>query len=319
LVFEVTIAFSILHFHISTKGVTMSYFSMFKRVICVATIASVTSNSAQFLDVNHLGHKSKVEILKMLSTEKYFPYQDIIVNDVVLSKGLGPDCSSRYEMIREILARYDHPIKVLDIGANNGYFSIRIANDFQALCVMVDQSDRLCSICKLNDKCPNLIYLKKTLSLENLQSLEKQEHFDVVLMLNVIHHMEPWKEILDVIFELGDTVIIETPPANDERVTKKPCIPLIEDYLLRKQGGVILGETPRSPANAFDFLESLEETTDALQKKKFTPNAFAKMFCFKNQNQQHGSPSFKVSVFHELNGIFPSSDSLQGKKEIVIQ
>jgi len=256
----------------------------------------------------------------MLSKERYFPYQDIIVNNEVLSRGLGPDCSSRYEAIRNVIAEYGRPIKVLDIGAANGYFSLRIAHDFKALCVMVDRSDRLRLICELNDTINNnLIYLKKSLSLDDLKLLKRHEHFEVVLMLNVIHHMEPWQEILETIFELGDTIIIETPPSNDDRVIEKPNIPLIEDYLYRKQGGVIIATTQRAPAHNFDYITSLEEATEALRIKKFTPDAFSKMFCFKSQKRQYTNPVFQINVFNELNGIFPSPASLRGKQAIVIQ
>ena len=116
---------------------------------------------------------------------------------------------------------------------------------------MVDVSDRLPDICELNNEVPNIVYLKKEMSLQDLQALNEEEHFNVVLALNVVHHMEPWKEILETIFKLGDTIIIETPPSNDDRAKDTPSIPLIEDYLLSKTGGEIIAKTPRAPANNF--------------------------------------------------------------------
>lgn len=260
--------------------------------------------------INTIDPQKKIDLLNMLSYERYFPYQDILINNEAISKGVGPDCSSRYDAISAVLKQYKRPIKVLDIGASNGYFSLRIAHDYQSLCVMADLSDRLCKICELNTELPNIVYLRKELSLEDLQLLNQEEHFDVVLALNVVHHMEPWKEILDVIFELGDTVIVETPPANDNRVSFTPSIPFIEEYLLNRPGGKIIQEIARAAANNFDQIVTLTENETAIKQKEYTPNAYAKMFCFENIVDRDEAPSFKITTFKALNGQFPLSDSL---------
>lgn len=260
--------------------------------------------------VEAMSVEQKKEILVQLSQERYFPYQDIIVNNEVLTRGVGPDCPSRYEAIKSVLDKYQRPIKVLDIGASNGYFSLRIAHDFEALCVMADLSDRLLNICKLNNEVDGLVYLKKALSLEDLKMLNEQEHFDVVLALNVVHHMSPCKEILDILFELGDTVIIETPPANDTRSDDNPDVPFIEEYLVNKAHGTIIAQTPRADANNFEQIKSLGGDEDYLAQKEYIPGAFAKMFCFENVPTVVKSPSFKLSTFALLNGVYPSSNTL---------
>lgn len=284
----------------SITTVNMEMINM-KKIFFLMYIALVSLSVQAGLD-----SKQKEEILSQLSKERYFPYQDIIINNEIISKGVGPDCSLRYDAISKVLSKYQGPIKVLDIGASNGYFSLRIAHDYNALCVMADVSDRLCKICELNDQIPNIIYLKKALSLNDLSDLCQNEHFDVVLALNVVHHMEPWKEILDVIFKLGDTVIIETPPSNDDRVKDTPSIPLIEDYLLNKSGGKVIAQIPRAAANNFDQIVVLDGKTDFLKQKEYTPNAYAKMFCFENIKSSFDKPTFKLSTFYLLNGVFPA-------------
>lgn len=244
-------------------------------------------------------------ILQALSSERYFPYQDIIVNAEVLARGVGPDCPSRYNAIRSVLDTYKKPIKVLDLGASNGYFSLRIAHDYDALCVMADVSDRLLNICKYNDKIDGIIYLKKELSLEDLKILNKHEHFDVILALNVVHHMKPYKEILDILFELGDTIIIETPPANDDRAKDNPDVACIEEYLMNKDQGKCIAQTPRAAANNFETITSLETTETFLDQKEYTPNAYAKMFYFENKTKTASqTPSFLLSTFQALNGVY---------------
>lgn len=284
-----------------------------KKIFLLICLTSAIVSSAKAA----LDSKQKEEILSLLSKERYFPYQDILVNNEVIFKGVGPDCHSRYVAISEIISKYKRPIKVLDLGASNGYFSLKIAHDYDALCVMVDLSDRLCDICKLNDQVHNIIYLKKELSLSDLKILCQNEHFDVVLALNVVHHMEPWKEILDVIFQLGDTVIVETPPANDDRVKDLPSIPFIEDYLLNKSGGEVIAETPRAAANNFDKIAVLDGKTDLLNQKEYTPNAYAKMFCFENLRPSADKPTFKLSTFCLLNGVFPAVSSFDEQKNQV--
>lgn len=260
--------------------------------------------------VKAISVEQKKEILVQLSQERYFPYQDIIVNNEVLTRGVGPDCLSRYEAIKSVLNKYQRPIKVLDIGASNGYFSLRIAHDFESLCVMADVSDRLLSICKLNNEVDGLIYLKNALSLEDLTILNEREHFDVVLALNVVHHMSPCKEILDILFELGDTVIIETPPANDTRSNDNPDVPFIEEYLINKLNGRIIAQTPRADANNFEQIVFLDADKDYLAQKEYIPGAFAKMFCFENASATVKNPSFKLTTFELLNGVYPSSNML---------
>lgn len=253
-----------------------------------------------------LSLNQKEEILTRLSKERYFPYQDIIINNEIISKGVGPDCQSRYNAISKIISKYNRPIKILDLGASNGYFSFRIAHDYDALCVMVDVSDRLCDICKLNDQIKNIFYLKKEFTLNDLETLCKYEHFDVVLALNVVHHMVSWREILDIIFRLGDTIIIETPPANDDRAKDTPSIPLIEDCLMKKNNGLIIAKTPRAAANNFNQIVVLDGKTDYLDQKKYTPNTYAKMFCFENILFSAHKPEFKLEAFYLLNGVFSS-------------
>lgn len=279
--------------------VGMDMINMKKSLLVFCLVFGITSIKAE------LDSDQKKTILARLSRERYFPYQDIVINNEIISKGVGPDCQSRYDAISKIISKYNRPIKVLDLGASNGYFSFRIAHDYGAMCVMVDVSDRLRDICELNDQIKNIIYLKREFLLDDLKTLCKYEHFDVVLALNVVHHMSDWKEVLDTIFQLGDTIIIETPPANDDRVGELPCIPLIEDYLLKKSNGQIIAKTPRAAANNFDQIIILDGKTDYLKQKKCIPDAYAKMFCFENVLASLNKPVFNPDAFRLLNGVFP--------------
>lgn len=182
-------------------------------------------------------------------------YQDIIINNKVVSKGKR-SCESRYRALKKILDLYKRPITVLDLGASQGYFSFRIAHDYDSTVVMVEGGyprnlkyslvgDQLEQLCKLNTDLKNIILLKTRITLDDLTSLAKCEHFDVILAFNVIHHIGPrWMEALEQLFQLGDNLIIETPPADDSIAKTNPYVTLIEYYLMRKNGKII-AETAR--------------------------------------------------------------------------
>lgn len=147
-------------------------------------------------------------------------YQDVIVNDTVVAKGNGPDCATRYEAMRLVLDSLERPFTVLDIGAAEGYFSFRIAKDYGACVVMVGdpnyRENLLEKLCIVNEDLDRVILLSKKISGEELTELSKREHFDVVLALNVLHHFnEDWQEAFDAVLQLGDQVILESPPNGD--------------------------------------------------------------------------------------------------------
>ena len=248
------------------------------------------------------------EILKSLSKERYFPYQDIVVNGQTLWNGLGTDCPSRYEAMNTMFKeQYNRPFTLLDIGASNGYFSLRAAKDFNAQATMVDMSDRLGNICELNtDVNKNLIYMKKQLSAQDLKSLrEKGVHFDVAMMLHVLHHVPAWKEFKNELMAIADTVVIETPPANDLRLDKKTTIPAIEKHLLKLNGKVI-AETPRTKPGHFDSL-----TTMRYGMKINVPldnEVKSKMFVFVNKDRKNlAFTPLSAEQFADHNVIFPKT------------
>lgn len=198
-------------------------------------------------------------ILKDLSQESYFPYQDITINSETIWRGTGPDCSSRYTAIAAALAsKYNRPFSVLDIGANNGYFSINLARDYNAQVVMVDTSDRLRKICQYNtDSNKQLLYCKKQMTLDDLSNLPSNTKFDAVLLLNVLHHMPDWKPFIKKMSTIADTLVVENPPVNDPRCSYKTTIPDIQAYL-QKMNAPIIARTPRTKPGYYSSLPAMK-------------------------------------------------------------
>lgn len=258
-------------------------------------------------------------------------YQDSIVNNIVISKG-SRDCSSRYEVIKELAAQYKRPFTVLDLGASEGYFSFKLAHDFKATCVMIEgnyktdseenTADYLEDLCKKNTDLNSIILLKKNITPLELSILSESEHFDIVLALNVIHHFgSSWKQVIDALLDMGIHIIIETPPAEDKNAAGQNYISLILDYLNTKNG-ILMARFPRqTDGNVLDFMFLFTSTRTWLKRihwqnslpasdidNYIITSTFDKKTFYKKKLDQLRSwyPGINLMTFKQLNGCYPS-------------
>lgn len=218
----------------------------FRMKLRVLTLVLMTSG--------HAAEKtSQAEIAQFLASARQEVYQDILVDGITIKQGVK-DCIVRYPFIKNILDSYKRPVTVLDIGASEGYFSLRIASEYNATCVMIegDKTLLLPQICGLNKNLKNLVVLQKFITPQDLKELGECEHFDLVIAFNVIHQMkEAWKESIDYLLTLGDYILIETPPPGCHTAANKENLPLIDTYLQQHKQGRIVGQVPRygNPGN----------------------------------------------------------------------
>lgn len=194
-----------------------------------------------------------------ITEQGYEQYQDIIINNCLVKpasakiQGLAitHNCEARYQIIKNELDKYKRPFTVLDIGASQGFYSFKIAYNFpNSVCVMIEGDNhayplvgtQLEQLCYLNTALDNIILLKHSLVLSDVQRLSECEHFDVVLALNIIHWFpSEWKKMADAIINMGDNIIIETPP---QETSFSHIRYDIEQYILSK-GGEVIGIVPR--------------------------------------------------------------------------
>lgn len=137
-------------------------------------------------------------------------YQDEWVKGKVVSRGVR-DCELRWEMIYAVASQWKRPFTVLDIGANLGYFSLRLAESFDCTVVSLEgiYGDQLQKVLDLNGN-DRVLFLRHLFSCDDLRLLSDVEHFDLVLALSVMHHFDkPFPEVLSVVRDLGDVVIAE--------------------------------------------------------------------------------------------------------------
>jgi len=137
-------------------------------------------------------------------------YQDEWVNGRVVSRGVR-DCESRWEMISNVASQWNRPFTVLDIGANLGYFSFRLAESFDCTVVSIEgmYGDWFQQLNDLNGN-DRVLFLRHLFSCDDLRLLADVEHFDLVLAMSVMHHFDKsFSEVMSVVRDLGDVVIAE--------------------------------------------------------------------------------------------------------------
>lgn len=131
--------------------------------------------------------------------------------------------ADKFESIRPILDLYDRPITILAIGENE--LIHEISNAYPATCVIAGSKN----IKILGSD--QIIHLKKTFALKDLQDLNKREHFDLILAFHTLHDLDPWKDSLNELFKLGDHLIVEVSPETAPAAKENPAIFGIARYL----------------------------------------------------------------------------------------
>lgn len=114
---------------------------------------------------------------------------DVLIKHQVVEKG-EVDCLPRYREIAEFLEQYERPFSFLDLGAKEGYYSIKVAEDFcDAAAIMIEKSQEafpcggtVADLCRKNRHLENLIYLDTKLTIPDIVRLSECEHFDVAFV-----------------------------------------------------------------------------------------------------------------------------------------
>lgn len=122
------------------------------------------------------------------------------------------DASGRYDAIKRYLvgrqARTDlrqfTAPSVLDIGAYNGYFCRRLADDYHARCLAVDGQPFLEEY-----TAPGGGHVDVLHALWSPDDIKAAPPFDIVLCLSVLHHWPNWSEFMDAMSTIGTTLFVE--------------------------------------------------------------------------------------------------------------
>jgi len=164
-------------------------------------------------------------------------YQDRWVRGAVQAQG-DRACEARYDLIRSVVSQYGRQITLWDLGANLGYFGCRLADEYGAVAVMVEPRAELVKVCRQN-AIPTTVAMTHRMSARDLSELAASEHADVVLALNVLHHMDDWMEALEAVLGLGQDVLVETPGRNDTGSANYARTQAILDTIEALDGSII--------------------------------------------------------------------------------
>ena len=141
-------------------------------------------------------------------------YQPIWIKGEVNQQPYQRPSEERYEPIKALAEKFNRPFSVLDIGANYAYFDVRLMNDFDCTCVMMDNKF-MGNVLEMNGCLDRSVVINRHVSAEELEALSKSEHFDIVLGLAVLHHFKNPKKAYEAMRNLGWWTILEVPGEND--------------------------------------------------------------------------------------------------------
>ena len=156
-----------------------------------------------------------------LHTTSIDTYNDIRIKGKTISTGYR-NSEERYEEIFKFCKQFNRPISVLDLGAAEGYFTFRLAEDFSGVFIAVESNPerKLLELCVKNNN-HRVLLLDKQMNLKNLKNLKEVQHFDVILALNIIHHFdEPFQDVLDTLVSMSSFCFMEHPNPLENDSTK---------------------------------------------------------------------------------------------------
>lgn len=136
-------------------------------------------------------------------------YQDIRVNGETVYHGRR-ECETRWRVLKPFMERFQHhdTFKVLDFGANYGYFSWRIHEDYpQAHITTIDSRPLLKVLYKIN-KPVNMLQLDN-MDTDMLREHAEDNRYDVILLMSILHHFDNYEEILEIFQSMSNHLIIE--------------------------------------------------------------------------------------------------------------
>lgn len=148
------------------------------------------------------------------------------------------DGAGRYTAIADYLLKY--PVgdvtgfTVFDFGGFNGYFSRRLADDFDAVCTVADDNPGL-------KPYPGVSVINRRIAAGEITG-----RYDVVIAMSVLHHLEDWRDYLNALLTAGTVVFIEV--SNPKEVLPKAAAHQHAQAISRavkakKLGGQVIAET----------------------------------------------------------------------------
>ena len=210
-------------------------------------LISILKNSDEFKEL------SKNQKISQSNISSVDTYNDIRINGKTLSLGYR-NSEKRYSEIFKFCKKFNRPISVLDLGAAEGYFTFRLAEDFDGVFVAVESNPerKLLELCKKNND-HKVLLLNKQMNLKNLKNIKEVQHFDIVLALNIIHHFdEPFQDVLETLVSMSSFCFLEHPNSLENESTKNSQRLDTEKLDLEKFKPILLNKNPSGLGNSLN-------------------------------------------------------------------
>ena len=224
------------------------YFNELKNnQINLDNLINIIKNSDEFKEL------SKNQKIPQSNISSVDTYNDIRINGKTLSLGYR-NSEKRYSEIFKFCKKFNRPISVLDLGAAEGYFTFRLAEDFDGVFVAVESNPerKLLELCKKNND-HKVLLLNKQMNLKNLKNIKEVQHFDIVLALNIIHHFdEPFQDVLETLVSMSSFCFLEHPNSLENESTKNSQRLDTEKLDLEKFKPILLNKNPSGLGNSLN-------------------------------------------------------------------
>ena len=292
-------------------------------------LTMIIRNSNEFKEL--VKHQKTTE----LHTTSIDTYNDIRIKGKTISTGYR-NSEERYEEIFKFCKQFNRPISVLDLGAAEGYFTFRLAEDFSGVFIAVESNPerKLLELCVKNNN-RKVLLLDKQMNLKNLKNLKEVQHFDIILALNIIHHFdEPFQEVLDTLVSMSSFCFMEHPnplendsTKNSQRLEKEKLeLDSFEPVLLNKnESGLGNRFNQKLERNLWLLKNTQSKTIDrgwrgaSKYDEEFGPgNHISINSNFDNIDVDYGLRDEKrtwiqgidLRTFLENNGVYPTNDEV---------
>jgi 2-polyprenyl-3-methyl-5-hydroxy-6-metoxy-1,4-benzoquinol methylase len=183
------------------------------------------------------------------------------------------DCTGRYEAIKRYLVgrqgrtdleQVPTSPTVLEIGAYNGYFCRRLADDFKARCLAVDPQPVL-----IEYRSSSGGYVDVRHEMWHHPDIDAAPPFDVGICLSVLHHHGDWDLILGAMLDRCTVLFVELAHPDEKLANDAKTYAFAAMRAVKQLGADTLAETP--PMNLTKPLRPLMVIDQGQSAKEITP------------------------------------------------
>jgi hypothetical protein len=254
--------------------------------------------------------------------KNYSPGHDIIVNGTLwVKKNDDALYDARYNLAKKIVSKYKRSVTVADIGAELGALSSRLAQNYDAVCVMVESGEKariLRKACALTKSPPkNLILLKAPINHRSLTQLGLCEHFDIVLAFTPLQRsIQGWRRCIDDIINLGELILLEVPlTLSGKQLSTTDMV----NYIVKRNGkllGIVESALSRYKGAVYGVYRRKNRIKSCKwhHSKPLESHAiisdFDKKLFRKKGSDRPWQPGISLMTFRVLHGVYPSQRSI---------